>query len=71
MERGLLQREVAQEIGVTLWTVINWERQRTLPGARYVPAVVRFLGYEAFPQERSLAGRLRAARLHLRPAPKT
>jgi transcriptional regulator with XRE-family HTH domain len=65
MELGLLQGEVAQKVGVTLWTVINWERQRTTPGARMIPAIVRFLGYDPLPKGGTFPERLRVGRLRL------
>jgi len=30
MDRGLLQHEVAEEMGVCAWTVINWELRRCM-----------------------------------------
>jgi transcriptional regulator with XRE-family HTH domain len=44
LDRGLLQREVAKRIGVTSATAWQWERNRTKPETRYVPAIVEFLG---------------------------
>jgi len=43
MDRGLMQRGVAAKIGVDLTTYRNWERNRTSPRTRYMPAVIRFL----------------------------
>lgn len=50
MDLGLLQREVAQQLGVDKWTVLNWERGKTSPDVRYYPAIIEFLGYNPFPQ---------------------
>jgi hypothetical protein len=36
---------VAELIGVDLFTVLNWERGATKPKFRYLPAIIRFLGY--------------------------
>jgi len=43
--RGLLQKEVASEIGVSSGTIIHWERNRTTPPARMTPRITLFLGY--------------------------
>jgi transcriptional regulator with XRE-family HTH domain len=45
-KRGLLQREVAELIGVTKETVANWEKNMTEPPVPSMPGIVRFLGYE-------------------------
>jgi DNA-binding XRE family transcriptional regulator len=45
LELGLLQREVAAQIGVSKWTVINWETGRTQPRITQCLAIVRFLGF--------------------------
>jgi transcriptional regulator with XRE-family HTH domain len=44
IDLGLLQREVAELIGVTTLTITNWELGRTKPGARSLPGLLRFLG---------------------------
>jgi transcriptional regulator with XRE-family HTH domain len=43
--RGLLQKEVANEIGVDPFTVLNWERGKCEPKIRFIPAITTFLGY--------------------------
>ena len=45
LDLGLLQREIAEQIGVEESTITNWERQRTVPEIRYIPRIVEFLGY--------------------------
>ena len=62
LERGLWQQHVALELGVSVQTVVNWERNRTRVATRFLPKVVAFLGYD--PQEDSghLGGRIRALR---------
>jgi transcriptional regulator with XRE-family HTH domain len=45
LDLGLLQREVAKRIGVSSATAWQWEKNRTEPETRYVPAIVEFLGY--------------------------
>ncbi len=43
MDKGLLQRELAEQIGVTEDTVINWEIRDIKPVGRNLEAVKRFL----------------------------
>jgi DNA-binding XRE family transcriptional regulator len=42
---GLLQKEVAKQIGVSKETIYNWETNRTVPEIRMVPQIIGFLGY--------------------------
>jgi transcriptional regulator with XRE-family HTH domain len=52
-KRKLLQREVAELIGVTKETVANWEKSKTAPAMHEYPAVIRFLGYDPSPSQDS------------------
>ena len=45
LERKLLQHEVADIIGVTCTTVVNWEANKTEPVISHMPAITEFLGY--------------------------
>lgn len=58
MDLGLLQKQVADIIGVTVSSVENWEKQRNSPALTYVPAIVRFLGYDPLPTAESIAEKL-------------
>jgi len=60
--RKLGQKEAARLLGVTSWTVFNWEKGRTGPPIESLPALLRFLGYDPFPQPTSLPERLLAKR---------
>ena len=62
LERGLLQREVAAQLGVDPFTVLNWETSKVEPLARLMPRIVRFLGYHPWTPPGSVADRLRTAR---------
>ena len=62
MDLGISQKEAARRMGADQFTVINWEKGRTEPAVRFVPAVVQFLGYDPFPRGETLPDRLRAAR---------
>ena len=48
-KRGLLQRELARELGVTDSTVVHWERGTTAPLPKDGPGIVAFLGYLPLP----------------------
>ncbi len=45
LDLGLLQREVAERLGVSEASVWQWERSRTTPPPRYIPRIYDFLGY--------------------------
>jgi transcriptional regulator with XRE-family HTH domain len=61
-ELGLLEREVAAQLEVDVAAVHNWETGLTSPAIRYIPRVIRFLGYDPYPAPESLPARLLAAR---------
>jgi transcriptional regulator with XRE-family HTH domain len=65
LDLKLLQRQVADQIGVNGATITNWERNESTPVIRYMPAIIRFLGYDPLPQASSLPERLLAARREL------
>ena len=57
MDLGLLQREVAEIIGVTESSVWNWEHG-TDPELQYNPSIIKFLGYIPFDCPDDTVGRL-------------
>jgi transcriptional regulator with XRE-family HTH domain len=63
LKRGLLQRDVAELIGVSVETIVHWEKHKTEPPVATVPAIVRFLGYEPWPEPTTLPDKLRAYRM--------
>jgi transcriptional regulator with XRE-family HTH domain len=58
LARKMLQREVAEEVGVTESCVFNWEANTAKPEVRFMPAIIRFLGYNPLPEAEDWAGRL-------------
>jgi len=62
LDLNLLQREVAEQIGVDEITITNWERNTTTPAIRYLPAIIEFLSYDPQPVSDSLPERLTAER---------
>ncbi|MEJ2082318.1 MAG: helix-turn-helix domain-containing protein, partial [Acidobacteriota bacterium] len=47
------------------WTIASWERNGTTPPTRYMPAIVRFLGYVPYTVPRNFAEWLRLSRISL------
>ena len=54
----LLQRQVAKQIGVDKTSSHNWETNRTKPDLKFMPAIIRFLGYNPLPPPDGWAERL-------------
>ena len=48
LDLGLLQRDVAQQLGANPDTVKNWEMGYTAPALWFIPRIIRFLGYVPF-----------------------
>ncbi len=62
IDLGLFQSQVAALIGVHPLTVTNWEGNASRPPIQYVPAIIRFLGYDPSPQAVSFRERLLVVR---------
>jgi transcriptional regulator with XRE-family HTH domain len=62
MDLGLLQREVAKRIGVSVDTVLGWEIRGRQPAVRSWPAILAFLGADPYPEPRTTAEQLKAVR---------
>jgi transcriptional regulator with XRE-family HTH domain len=54
----LLQKQVADQIGVHETTITGWEGNATIPEVRYMPAIIEFLGYNPLPVGGALPERL-------------
>ena len=54
LDLKLLQKQVADQIGVHEQTITGWERNATVPKVRYIPAIIQFLGYNPAPPAISL-----------------
>ena len=46
MDLGIQQKELAQQLGASTWTLRLWEAGRAKPEIRFWPAIMRFLGYD-------------------------
>ncbi len=55
---GLMQKEVAEQLGVNTWTILNWEKGHTEPPIASIPAIAKFLGYDPFPEPKSVSEHL-------------
>lgn len=62
MLRGLSQPQVATIIDVDTGTVLNWEKSRTEPPVTSFPSILQFLGYDPYPEAKTLGERLFAKR---------
>ncbi len=58
LDLGLLQREVAERIGVDECTVCNWEGRRNVPELRFMPRIIEFLSYAPYDPTVPLSKRL-------------
>jgi DNA-binding transcriptional regulator YiaG len=65
LDLKLLQMEVAEQIGVNGATITNWGCNESAPIIRFMPAIVRFLGYDPTPSACSVPERFAAARREL------
>lgn len=59
--RGLLQREVAESMGVSHTSVLDWEAGKE-PEVHMYPRILAFLTFELWPEPETLAERLLAER---------
>ena len=62
LDLGLLQKDVAERIGVDTDTIMNWERNRCEPKIQYLPKIIDFLGYVPFARGESFPERLKSYR---------
>ena len=58
LDPGLQQKQAARQIGVHPASLENWECGRTSPADRFMPAIIRFLGYNPLPARRTSAERV-------------
>jgi transcriptional regulator with XRE-family HTH domain len=54
----MLQKDVAEQIGVNKTSVFNWEANTSAPEIRYMPAIIDFLGYDPLRAAKSWGERL-------------
>ena len=62
LDLGLLQKEVAGQLGADTASVHHWETGRHEPRLSFIPRILAFLGYDPRPAETSFGRRLWRAR---------
>jgi DNA-binding transcriptional regulator YiaG len=62
LDLGLLQKQAAEQFGVDTASICNWESNTTAPELRYLPAIIRFLGYNPLPEAGDLIGKMKRIR---------
>ncbi len=62
LDLGLGFEEAADQIGCSVWSLINWEVRGCGVSIRKMPAVLAFLGYDPHPPPSTLSELLRALR---------
>jgi transcriptional regulator with XRE-family HTH domain len=59
---GLLQKQVAKQIGCNTASIVNWEKGYRHPDIRFIPAIIAFLRYNPIPKPEGIPAQLRWAR---------
>ena len=62
LNRNLLQRDVAEQLGVSKFTVLRWENNQGEPLVHHFPGIYAFLGYDPAAQPRTVGQRILSAR---------
>lgn len=63
MDLNLLQKDVANTVGVSEDSITNWENNRVIPQIQFYPKIIDFLGYLPFKADKNtLPGRLKIYR---------
>ena len=60
-ELELLQKDVANMIGVETRTYFNWENDLHMPGMKLVGKMIDFLGYAPFPEPQTIGEQMGAS----------
>ena len=63
LDLGLLQKDVAEHIGVDKNALTRWELNQAEPQIRYLPKIITFLGYVPFARGESFPEKLKAYRM--------
>jgi transcriptional regulator with XRE-family HTH domain len=62
LDRRVPQRQVAAAIGCSQASLVSWEMGHRAPQARFLPGILRFLGYDQRPEPATFGRQLRAER---------
>jgi DNA-binding transcriptional regulator YiaG len=58
IDQGMIQKDVAKLLCAGVWNVRNWEVGHSTPAIRFLPAIIRFLGYDPRPIPETFAAKL-------------
>jgi DNA-binding transcriptional regulator YiaG len=62
LDLGLLQKEVAEQLGVDTASICNWESNETQPMVHCLPGIIGFLGHNPLPEADDLISKFRRVR---------
>src|ERR1700674_1396185 len=62
LDLGLLQKDVAEQLGVDAASIGNWETNETQPMVHCLPEIIAFLGHNPLPEAHDLIGKLKRLR---------
>jgi DNA-binding XRE family transcriptional regulator len=62
LDLGMFQKDVAEQLGIDHFTLINWEKNRTEPAVTCYPAILAFLGYDPTPKPETIGEHIKARR---------
>jgi len=62
LDLGLLQKEVAEQLGVDTASVGNWESNEVQPMVHCLPGIIAFLGHNPLPETDEVIGKLKRLR---------
>jgi DNA-binding XRE family transcriptional regulator len=62
---GLMQKEVAERLGVDAASIGNWESNEVQPMVRCLPGIIAFLGHNPLPEADDLIGKFKRVRCSL------
>ena len=65
MQLGLLQKGAAKRIGVETGVYRYWESDRGKPIVQQMPGIIKFLGYDPYPEPKTIGERIKARRREL------
>ena len=65
LDLGLLQKEVAEQLGFDTASIGNWESNETQPMVHRLPAIFTFLGHNPLPEADDLIGKFKRVRCSL------
>jgi transcriptional regulator with XRE-family HTH domain len=62
LDLGLLQKEVAEQLGVDTASICKWESNDVQPMVHCLPGIIAFLGHNPLPEADDLIGKLKRLR---------